>query len=150
MDNTKCGNVKSEFYSVCVCAHRHVHVRMLQNPSVFRLCNFISASKPEGGPELHGQCSDLLQAEWFGVHNLQPGGGKIFCTIQSSPRAHPASYTVRTVSCKWVGRSVDHRPPSNTYINTLKSKPVQGLFSANLLCVPRPSAAHDDIFAYVL
>jgi len=40
---------------------------MLQNPSVFRLCNFINASKPAGGPELHSQCSDLLQAEQLGV-----------------------------------------------------------------------------------
>jgi hypothetical protein len=72
MDNTKCGRVKSEFYSVCVCVCACVRAweRMLQNPSVFRLCNFINASKPAGGPELHSQCSDLLQAERLGVWNL--------------------------------------------------------------------------------
>ena len=51
---------------MCVCAC----MRVLQNPSVFRLCNFINASKPAGWPELHSQCSDLLQAEQFGVQNL--------------------------------------------------------------------------------
>jgi hypothetical protein len=68
MDNTKYGNVKSEFYSVCVCACvRAMYACVPQNPSEFRLCNFINASKPAGGPELNSQCSDLLQAERFGV-----------------------------------------------------------------------------------
>ena len=45
-------------------------VRMLRNPSLFSLCNFIDASNSVGGPELHSQCSDFLQTERFGVRNL--------------------------------------------------------------------------------
>jgi hypothetical protein len=47
--------------------------------------------------------------------------GKIFHTIQTSPGANPASYTVRTnqlsiLGVKWPGCGIDHPPPSSAKI----------------------------------
>jgi len=46
--------------------------------------------------------------------------GARFCApIQTSPEAHPASYTIGTGSflgVKWPGHGVDHSPPTSTEV----------------------------------
>jgi hypothetical protein len=54
------------------------------------------------------------------VRGSKPGGGARFSApVQTSPGAHPASYTVGTGSLpgvKWPGRGVDHPHPSSAEV----------------------------------
>ena len=44
------------------------------------------------------------------VQGLNPSGGEVFCTFQTSPGAEPGSYTMGTISgkVKRLGHGVDH------------------------------------------
>jgi len=53
------------------------------------------------------------------VRRSNPGGGKIFRTIQTGPGAHPASYTMGTGSfqgVKWPWCGIDHPPASSAEV----------------------------------
>jgi len=50
------------------------------------------------------------------VWESNPGGGRIFCALQTSPEAHPASCTMGTRSSpgiKQLEHGVDHQPLSH-------------------------------------
>ena len=92
------------------------------------------------------QYSDLLLAVWS--VDWIPVVARFSAPIQTSPVAHPASYTIGTGSfsgVKWPGYGVDHRPASSTevkervelylYSSSEPSSPVLGwtlLFLCNL------------------
>jgi len=55
----------------------------------------------------------------WSVWGSNPGGAKFSIPVQTSPGAHPASYTMGTRSflgVKWPGCGVDHPPPSRTRV----------------------------------
>ena len=61
---------------------------------------------------LISQYSDSL---WVGKTGVRiPVGGDFFAPVQTGPGAHPASYTMGTVSfpgVKWPGCGINHPPP---------------------------------------
>ena len=69
------------------------------------------------GPGKHSWYSDLLEAGRSGDRIAL--GARFSAPIQTSPGAHPASYTMGTGSfpgVKQPGRGADHPPPSSTEV----------------------------------
>ena len=64
------------------------------------------------------QSVQRLTTDWT-VRGSNPGGGEIFCTFQTVPGVHPASYTMGTRSfpgVKRAGGGVNHTPPSSAEV----------------------------------
>jgi len=79
----------------------------------------------------HSLCSDLLRAGRS--RDRIPVGTRVSAPVKTSPGAHPASYTMGTVSflgVKWPGRGIDHPPPSSTKVKDTSTPPLGlcGLF----------------------
>jgi hypothetical protein len=61
-------------------------------------------------PALRARIATRYRLDSLGINSR---GSEIFCTVQTGPRAHPASYTMGTRSfpeVKRPGRVVDHPP----------------------------------------